>query len=62
MSKHQLKGICYNRDEKYFWGHKCNEKNIFMVISEDIYEEDGDVSTSEALPQADDPIPPSNPP
>jgi hypothetical protein len=32
----QLKGLCYNCDEKYFSGHKCKEQNICMAISEDI--------------------------
>jgi hypothetical protein len=40
MDEHQLKGLCYNCDEKYFLGHKCKEKNLFMAISEDILEED----------------------
>jgi hypothetical protein len=40
MVERQLKGLCYNCDEKYFMGHKCKEKNIFMAISEDISEED----------------------
>ena len=34
MAEHQLKGLCYNCDEKYFLGHKCKEQNIFMAISE----------------------------
>jgi hypothetical protein len=62
MVECQLKGLFYNCDEKYFLGHKCKEKNIFMAISKDISEEDGDVSPSEALPQADDHSPPSDPP
>jgi hypothetical protein len=36
----QLKGLCYNCDDKYFLGHKCKEQNIFMAISEDVSEED----------------------
>jgi hypothetical protein len=40
MVECQLKGLCYNCDEKYFPGHKCKEKNIFMAIFEDISEED----------------------
>jgi hypothetical protein len=42
---YQLKSMYYNFDEKYFHGHKCKEKKIFMVISENIL--DGEV---EALP------------
>jgi hypothetical protein len=40
MAKHQLKGLCYKCDDKYFLGHKCNEKNIFMSISKDVLEDD----------------------
>jgi hypothetical protein len=40
MVERQLKGLCYNCDEKYFPGHKCKEQNIFMAISKDVSEED----------------------
>jgi hypothetical protein len=40
MDERQLKGLFYNCDEKYFLGHKCKEKNLFMVIYEDVPEED----------------------
>jgi hypothetical protein len=40
MDECQLKGLCYNCDEKYFSGHKCKEQNRFMAIFEDILEED----------------------
>jgi hypothetical protein len=33
MVERQLKGLCYNCDDKYFPGHKCKEQNIFMAIS-----------------------------
>jgi hypothetical protein len=36
MSECQLKGLCYNCDDKYFPSHKCKEQNLFMAISEDI--------------------------
>jgi hypothetical protein len=36
--KCQLKGLCYNCDEKYFPGHKCKEQKLFMAISKDIQE------------------------
>jgi hypothetical protein len=39
MDERQLKGLCYNCDDKYFLGHKCKEKNLFMAISEDVSEE-----------------------
>jgi hypothetical protein len=32
MVEHQLKGLCYNYDDKYFSGHKCKEQNLFMAI------------------------------
>jgi hypothetical protein len=31
MDEFQLKGICYNCDEKYFPRNKCMEKRIFMA-------------------------------
>jgi hypothetical protein len=40
MVEHQLKGLCYNCDDKYFPGHKCKEQKICMAISEEISEED----------------------
>jgi hypothetical protein len=51
MDECQLKGLFYNCDEKYFLGRKCKEKHIFMAISEDVSEEDVDVTHSEDLPQ-----------
>jgi hypothetical protein len=38
MAKCQLKGLCYNCDDKYFLGHKCKEQKLFMAISKDIPE------------------------
>jgi hypothetical protein len=38
MVERQLKGLCYNCDDKYFLGHKCKEQKLFMAISEDISE------------------------
>jgi len=40
MVELQLKGLCFNCDDKYFPGRKCKEQKIFMVMTEDIYEED----------------------
>jgi hypothetical protein len=28
MDECQLKGLCYNCDDKYFLGHKCKEQNL----------------------------------
>jgi hypothetical protein len=44
MVELQLKGIPYNCDDKYFSRHKCKEWNIFMAISEDVSDEDVEVS------------------
>jgi hypothetical protein len=51
MDERQLKGLCYNCDEKYFPGHKCKEQNLFMAISEDIQEDDADTSPVPELPE-----------
>jgi hypothetical protein len=40
MVEHQLKGIFYNCNEKYFLGHKCKEKNILWPFFRPFYEED----------------------
>jgi hypothetical protein len=54
MVERQLKGLCYNCDEKYFPGHKCKEQKLFMAISEDVPEEDVTVPLVEepSLPDA----------
>jgi hypothetical protein len=59
MVERQLKVLCYC-DEKYFLGHKCKENNFFMSISEDVFDEDAEVSPKTMLPQADDLTPPSD--
>jgi hypothetical protein len=61
MVEHQLKSLCYNYDEKYFLGHKCKEKNIFMAISEHILEEDVETPLMFETPESIDINPPSNP-
>jgi hypothetical protein len=61
MVECQLKGLFYNCDDKYFLGHKCKEKNIFMAISEDVVEEDVMIPLLEYIPQEDDHTPPSDP-
>jgi len=40
MVECQLKGFCYNCDEKYFLRHKWKEHNLCMAISNDVSEED----------------------
>jgi hypothetical protein len=62
MVELQLKGLCYNCDDKYFTGHKCKEQNIFMAISEDISEEDVETPLVSESPKITDITLPSDPP
>jgi hypothetical protein len=61
MVEHQLKGLCYNCDEKYFSKHKCNEQNLFMVVTKDISKEDVVVPPVEELPFPSELTPPFDP-
>jgi hypothetical protein len=58
---HQLKGLCYNCDDKYFPGHKCKEQNIFMAISEDVLEEDVEAPLVSMSPEPIEITPPLDP-
>jgi hypothetical protein len=58
----QLKGLCYNCDEKYFLGHKCKEQKLFTAICEDISKEDIETPLVFESPETPDITPPSNPP
>jgi hypothetical protein len=62
MVERQLKGLCYNCDDKYFSGHKCKEQNIFIAISEDVLKEDVETPLVFRSPETMDITPPSNPP
>ena len=31
MQTRREKGICYNCDGKFTWGHRCDEKNIYLL-------------------------------
>jgi hypothetical protein len=62
MDERQLKGLCYNCDDKYFPGHKCKEQNLFMAISEDIQEDDVDNPPMLESPEISDINPSSNHP
>jgi len=62
MDECQHKGLCYNCDDKYFPGHKCKEKNLFMAIYEDISEEDVETPLVSESPEITDITPPSDPP
>jgi hypothetical protein len=62
MVECQLKGLCYNYDDKYFSGHKCKEQNLYMAISEDISEEDVETPLMSESPEITNITPPSEPP
>jgi hypothetical protein len=62
MVEHQLKGLFYTCDDKYFLGHKCKENKLFMEIYKDFVDEEVDVSLVEYLPPANDFTPPLYPP
>jgi hypothetical protein len=62
IAKCQLKGLCYNCDEKYFLGHKCKEKNIFMAISKDVSKDNVESPLVSGSPEPTDITPPSDPP
>jgi hypothetical protein len=62
MVERQLKGLCYNCDDKYFSGHKCKEQNLFMAISEEISEEYEETPFVSESPESTDITPPSDPP
>jgi hypothetical protein len=61
MVERQLKGLCYNFDDKYFLGHKCKEKNLVMAISEDVSEEDVEAPLVSMSPEPTNITPPSDP-
>jgi hypothetical protein len=61
MAEHQLKGLCYNCDEKYFLGHKCKEQFFFMTILEDVVEEEVVVPPIEEIPLPDATTEPTDP-
>jgi hypothetical protein len=62
MAERQLKGLCYNCDDKYFPGHKCKEKNVFMAISEDVSKDDVEAPLFSVSPEPTNITPPSDPP
>jgi hypothetical protein len=61
MAERQLKGLCYNCDDKSFPSHKCKEQKLFMAISEDISEEDIETPLESKSPETPDITPPSDP-
>jgi hypothetical protein len=62
MAERQIKGLCYNCDEKYFPGLKCKEQNLLMIISEDVSEDDGDAPLVAVSHEPNDMTPPLDPP
>jgi hypothetical protein len=58
MVERQVKGLCYNCNDKYFPGHKCKEQKIFMAISEDVSEEDVKTPLVSESPEITDITPP----
>jgi hypothetical protein len=62
MNERQLKGLCYNYDDKHFTSHKCKEQNLFMAISEDIPEDDVENPLVSESPEITDITPPLDPP
>jgi hypothetical protein len=62
MVECQLKGLFYNFDDKYFPGNKCKEPKHFMAISEDVFDEEVEVSPEAEILKKYDPMPPSDPP
>jgi hypothetical protein len=62
MVERQLKGLCYNCDDKYFPEHKCKEQNIFMAISEDVSKEEVKAPPMAESPEHTDLTPPSDHP
>jgi hypothetical protein len=62
MVECQLKGLCYNCDDKYFPSHKCKEQNLFMDISEDVLQEDVETPLVSKSLESIDITPPLDPP
>jgi hypothetical protein len=62
MVECQLKGLCYNCDDKYFMGHKCKKQKFFMAILEEVSEEDVEAPLVFISPEPTDITPPSDPP
>jgi hypothetical protein len=62
MVECQLKGLCYNCDEKYVHGHKSKEQNICMAISKEVSEEDVEAPLVSVSPKPTNMTPPSDPP
>jgi len=62
MDERQLKGLRYNYDDKKNSRHKCKKHNIFMVISEDVSDEEVEAPLLVDLLEPTNITPPSSPP
>jgi hypothetical protein len=62
MVECQLKGLCYNCDEKYFLGHKCKEKIFLWPFLRMFLMRRLMFPLWKSYPQPDDLTPPSDPP
>ena len=62
MDERQLKGLCYNCDDKYFPEHKCKKQKLFIDVIEDLSEEDVVVPHAKELPPLSDLTPTYDPP
>jgi hypothetical protein len=60
MVECQLKGFCYNCDEKYFPGHTCKEQKLFMAIFEDVSEAEVEAPPMAKSPDPTDLAPPTD--
>ena len=47
MDERRAKGLCFNCDRKYNKGHKCGEKKVFYIDSEE--EEDKELEPSQDI-------------
>jgi hypothetical protein len=61
MVEHQVKGLYYNCDEKYFRGHKFKEQNICMSMLEDVSKEDNEAPLVSMSPKTTNINPPLDP-
>jgi hypothetical protein len=62
MVECQLKGLCYNCDDKYFPGHKCKEKNFLWPFQRMFLMKMLRFHLKQSYPKTDDITPPSDPP
>ena len=47
LDEKREKGLCYNCDRKYTKHHKCDEKNLFYIDSEEEEEKEQETSKEE---------------